>query len=177
MAFWLDVLSGCLGSVLAGLFFVFWYAFFQWYLGVTDVVIGYKWSWKGTSYHPNFDIRNRSKSRTYLLANIAYGKESQTAPLWVDNKSLWGIELRPGSINHFDEVAAVKNISSMEECLQVRVEVRLQTGRLFWLTGQGPGQQGKLVMGRFSTPSVQVSRFHGKESDINGIAVSISAED
>jgi hypothetical protein len=164
MAFWLDVLSGCLGSVFAGLFFVFWYAFFQWYLGVTDVVIGYNWSWKGTSYHPNFDIRNRSKSRTYLLANIAYSKESQTAPVWVDNKSLWGIELRPGSINHFDDVAAVKNISSIEECLKVRVEVRLQTGRLFWLTGQGPGQEGRLVMGRFQRLAFRFRDFMEKKA-------------
>jgi len=150
--------------VLAGLFFVFWYVFLQWYLGVTDVVIGYNWSWQGTNFHPNFDIRNRSKSRAYLLANIAYNTLGQSAPLWIDNKSLWGIELKPGSINHFGEVSAVKGISSIEECFQVQITVRLQTGRMFWLTGQGPGQQGKVVRGFFQRTAFRLRDFIEKKA-------------
>ena len=164
MTFWKEVLSGCVGSVFAGLFFVSWYAFLQWYLGVTDVVIGYNWGWQGTNFHPNFDIRNRSKSRTYLLANIAYNTQGQRAPLWIDNKSLWGIELKPGSINHFDEVLTVKGISSIEECFQVQITMRLQTGRMFWLTGQGPGQQGKVVMGFFQRTAFRLRDFIEKKA-------------
>ncbi len=81
MVFWMEVLSGCLGSVFAGLFFVFWYAVFQRLLQATDVLVGYNWRWKGADFHPSFDIRNRSKSRTYLLANVAYSKKSLLAPL------------------------------------------------------------------------------------------------
>jgi len=66
----------------------------------------------------------------------------------LDNISLWGKELKPGSINFFNNVTAVKNVHSIPECTQIRVVVRLQTGREFWLTGQGPGQDGKVVMGR-----------------------------
>lgn len=159
MAFWLEVMSGFLGSLFAGLFFVFWYAIFQWYLQATDVTVAYNWSWEGIKFHPNFDIRNRSKSRTYLLANITYNTQGKYAPVWIDNKSLWGIELKPGSINHFGEVMPVKNISSIDECLQLQVAVRLQTGRMFWLKGQGPGQPAELVMGRFQRAAFRLRDF------------------
>jgi hypothetical protein len=37
MTFWMEVLLGCLGSIFAGLFFVFWYVVFQRFLaGGTD---------------------------------------------------------------------------------------------------------------------------------------------
>jgi hypothetical protein len=36
------------------------------------IKIGYNWHWKGTAFHPEFDIRNRFGSRTYLPANISY---------------------------------------------------------------------------------------------------------
>ena len=72
--------------------------------------------------------------------------------------------MKPGSINHFDEVLAVKGISSIEECLQVQITVRLQTGRMFWLTGQGPGQQGKVVMGLFQRTAFRLRDFIEKKA-------------
>lgn len=148
MTFWMEVWSGCIASIFAGLFFVFWYGVFQRLLQATDVVVGYNWNWKGTDYHPNFDIRNRSKSRTYLLANIAYTKKGTKAPVCIDGKSLWGIELKPGSINFLRDVnvAPVRDVHSMGDCIQVQVKVRVQTGREF--PGIGPGQDRKQAMSR-----------------------------
>jgi hypothetical protein len=162
MTFWIEVLSGCLGSILAGLFFVFWYAVFQRLLQATDVLVGYNWSWKGTDYHPNFDIRNRSKSRTYLLANIAYTKKGVLAPLWIDNKSLWGIEMKPGSINHFDAVAPVRDVHSMQDCIHVKVKVRVQTGREFPATG--PGLDRKQAMSRGQRIAYWIRDFFDKNA-------------
>jgi hypothetical protein len=147
MTFWQEVEAGFFSNVFAAVFLVVCYVAVQWFLQATDVVIGYNWSWQGSEFHPNLDIRNRSKTRMYLLANISYTNGSP-APVWIDNKSLWGKELKPGSINFFNEIAPVKNVNSMAECIQIRVNVRLQTGRQFWLTGQGPGQDGKVVMSR-----------------------------
>jgi hypothetical protein len=144
MKFWMEVLSGCLGSIVAGLFFVFWYAIFQCLLQSTDILVSYNWSWKGIDYHPNFDIRNRSKSRTYLLANVVYSKDEGKILVGIDNKSFWGFELKPGSINHFDAIAPVREVHSMPDCLQVQVRIRVQTGREFPATG--PGQDKKRVM-------------------------------
>ncbi len=87
---------------------------------------------------PRFDIRNHSLSKTYFLANVAYldGKQP-VAPF--DNKSLWGKELKPGSIQ-FLEAAPVAGILSLDRGLEIEVHVRLQNGRTFWLKGTGPGQ-------------------------------------
>ena len=164
MTFWMEVLSGCLGSIFAGLFFVFWYAVFQRLLQSTDVFVGYNWSWKGTDFHPNFDIRNRSKSQTYLLANIAYTRKGTKAPIWVDNKSLWGCELKPGSINTFREVnvAPVRDVHSTQDCTQVQVKVRVQTGREF--PGTGPGQDRKQVMSRAQRIAFRLRDFFDKNA-------------
>ena len=68
-----------LGSVLTGIFLVGLYVMIRWFLAATDVEIGYNWSFHGPvempmKLWPNFDIRNRSRSRTYYVANIAYMK-------------------------------------------------------------------------------------------------------
>jgi hypothetical protein len=147
MTFWLEVAAGFLGNVFAGVLFIGFYLVIQWFLAATDVTIGYGWNFEGRNFHPNFDLRNRSKSRTYLLANIVY-TNGKDASIWADNKSLWGRELKPGSMNEFREVAPVKNVSSLSECMQLQVTVYLQTGRRFWLKGRGPGQPGELVIGR-----------------------------
>jgi hypothetical protein len=142
----MEVWSGCIASIFAGLFFVFWYAVFQRFLQATDVVVNYNWSYQqGTDFYPNFDIRNRSKSRTYLLANIAYFKQGSDFPFWLDNKSLWGIELKPGSINFLKAATPVKDIRSINDSVQVQIRVRIQMGREF--PGAGPGQERKRVMG------------------------------
>lgn len=163
MTFWQEVAAGFLSSMFAAIALIVCYLGVQWFLHATDIVIGYNWSWKGSEFHPNFDIRNRSKSRTYIIANIAY-KNGNAAPVWVDNKSLWGQELRPGSINFFNDAVTVRNINSIQECLQIRVVVRLQTGREFWLTGLGPGQDGKVVMGRFQKLAFAIRNFLEKGS-------------
>jgi hypothetical protein len=137
------VFAGFLSNVLAGMLFVLFYILIQWFLQATDIKVSYNWSWEGTSYHPNFDIRNYSKSKTYLLSNIAYKKRKTiTAPY--DNKSIWGKELRPSSIE-FLSAAPVPNIASLPQCLEVEIWIRIQSKRMFWLKGQGPGQ---MHMGR-----------------------------
>jgi hypothetical protein len=128
MALW-AALSAC---TIPALIFVF-----RWFLLRTDVFIGYAWKWEGPNFHPSFDIRNRSGSKTYVLANIAYTKNNGKDILGLDNKSLWGRELKPGTISYF-EVAPVPKITSGRDCLEVEVRVRLQNGREF--KGQGPGQ-------------------------------------
>ena len=130
--------------MFAGLLFVLLYIVIQWFLAATDIIISYHWRFDGTldnprNIRPGLDIRNRSRSRTHILANIAYLKENQ--PVTFDNKSVWGRELKPGSITLLDgEIAPVARLTSLAQCEEVEVHVRLQNGRSFWLKGTGPGQ-------------------------------------
>jgi hypothetical protein len=110
---------------------------FRWFLLKTDVLVGYAWRWEGPNFHPSFDIRNRSGSKTYVLANIAYTKNDGKELIAIDPKSIWGHEIKPGTISYF-EAAPVLKVTSQSECLGVEVRVRLQNGREF--KGQGPGQ-------------------------------------
>ena len=146
MEFWKEVASGFLGNVFAGFVLVFLYVIIQWFLRITDITIGYAWRFDGTmqepcNLRPAFDIRNLSRSRTYVLSNIAYLRDGKpVAPF--DNKSVWGKELKPGEIA-FVEGSPVAAFTSLEECMKTEVHVRLQGKRLFWLQGQGPGQKLK----------------------------------
>jgi|SRR5467141_1248618 len=110
---------------------------FRWFLLQTDILVGYAWKWEGANFHPSFDIRNRSGSKTYFLGNIAYTRNDGEKIIAIDNKSIWGQELKPGTISYF-EVTPVPAVTSRHECLTVEVRVRLQNGREF--KGQGPGQ-------------------------------------
>ena len=110
---------------------------FRWFLLKTDVLVGYCWKWEGARFYPSFDIRNRSGSKTYVLGNISYTKNRGEEILTCDNKSLWGRELKPGTISHFD-AAPVPRIIALGECPYVEVTLRLQNGRR--LKAQGPGQ-------------------------------------
>jgi hypothetical protein len=110
---------------------------YRWFLLKTDVEVAYSWSWQGINFHPDLDLRNRSGSKTYVLGNIAYTRNNGKEIVNFDNKSLWGSELKPGTISH-PQVAPVPKINSMAECLTVEVTIRLQNGREF--KGQGPGQ-------------------------------------
>ena len=108
MTFWSEVSAGLLANVFAGVLLVVLYIGIQWFLRATDVVVSYNWSFNGTQLHPegchpNFVIRNRSGSRTYLLASIAYRRKSGVESF--DNKSLWGREPRPGTLAAADFVA------------------------------------------------------------------------
>lgn len=145
MTFWAEVLAIFMGDIFASMLLVVLYVLIQWFLRATDVTVSYNWGFKGTNFYPNFDIRNRSGSRSYLLANIAYTKNNGKEVVWFDNESLWGQELKPGSIQHNYTVAPVKNTTTPQEAIGLEVTVRLQNGRQFWLKGQGPGQ---LYMGR-----------------------------
>ncbi len=128
------------GSIsVAGVLSVLVFAFRR-YLLKTDINVGYNWKWEGPHYWPNFDIRNRSSSRTYVLANVAYTRNNGKEILTFDNKSFWGHELKPGTIAYL-EAAPVPNINSMQDCLGVEVKIRTQNSREF--KGQGPGQLHK----------------------------------
>ena len=95
----------------------------------------------GPNFFPNLDIRNRSGSKTYLLANIAYTRKGGQEKVWFDNDSIWDEELPPGGIRGRKfKIAPVKGISTAQEAMTVEVTVRLQNGRAFWLKGKGPGQ-------------------------------------
>jgi hypothetical protein len=141
MTFWNEVLAIFIGDVFASVLLVSLYVMIQWFLRATDVIVSYNWSWEGTNYSPNFDIRNRSGSKTYLLANIAYTRDEGNEMVWIDNDSLWDIELRPGSIGGRKwKMAPVRGITTPQQAMGLEARVRLQSGRQFWLKGQGPGQ-------------------------------------
>jgi hypothetical protein len=133
---WLETLgAGFVGYVFAGWVFVLIYLAIQWFMQATDITISYNWIRVGGICHPVFEIRNRSKSKTYMLAKIEYSNGPDRLA-WFDNKSLMGKVLKPGSINQFEEIAPVRNTSSIAECMQLRVAVRLQTGRKLWIPGR-----------------------------------------
>jgi hypothetical protein len=149
MEFW----SGFLANIAAAALVVILYIVVQWFLGATDITIGYNWRFDRTSggpanFRPSFDIRNRSRSKAYFLANIAYVNDNGPAASF-DNKSVWGTELKPCTITLL-EAAPVSGFTSLEQCLKVGVHVRLQNGRLFWLKGVGPGQLRMGKMQRFA---------------------------
>ena len=132
MSIWHTVVAGLLAFVPV-LFFLF-----KWFLLATDVTVGYNWTPSRVGSRPNFDIRNRSRSRTYLLGNIVYKNGGSVQPVAIDNKSLWEQELKPGSIKAFQNVAPVAAITTLQQCLETKVYVRLQNGRE--IKGQGPGE-------------------------------------
>lgn len=142
MEFWWETLSGFLANVAAAALFVMLYVAIQWFLTATDLTIGYNWRFKpaadGLEVWPSFDIRNRSRSKTYVLANIAYLRDRIPVAVF-DNKSLWGMELKPGTI-FLQDAAPVAGLTSLRQSEEVEVHVRLQNGRMFWLKGEGPGQ-------------------------------------
>lgn len=141
MTFWDEVLAIFLGDILASLLIIALYVAIQWFLRATDVIVAYNWGWEGKDCFPNFDIRNRSSSRAYLLANIAYTRNDGIEIVWVDNDSIWDEELRPGSIRGREfKVAPVRGIVMPQQAIGLEVTVRLQNGRAFWLKGVGPGQ-------------------------------------
>ena len=142
MTFWDEVLAIFIGDVLASVLLIGLYVMIQWFLRATDVKVAYNWSFIGPNFYPNFDIRNRSESRTYLLANIAYTKNDGRDKVWFDNDSIWDEELRPGSIRGRKfKIAPVKGITTPQEAMGLEVTVRLQNGRAFWLRGVGQGQR------------------------------------
>jgi hypothetical protein len=153
MSFWQEVLAGFLGNIFAGFLLVALYVAIQWFLSATDLIIQYNWKFDGTveaprNIRPHFQIRNRSRSKTYYLANIAYLKDKRPAASF-DNKSIWAKELKPGTIE-FVEGGPIISIHSLNEALGFNVHVRLQNGRNFWLKGQGPGQLRMGIIQRFS---------------------------
>ena len=145
MDFWVNTWSNALGGIAAGLFLVLMYLLIQWFLRATDLVVSYNWGYRNDAdgFHvwPNLDIRNRSSSRSYRLANIAYTRKGK--PHWFDNKSIWGTVVEPGSMNHDFTITPVKRVDSLPDALTLEVTIRLQTGRAFWLRGHGPGRMGK----------------------------------
>lgn len=142
MQFWKEVAVDFLGNVFAGLLLLGGYVVVQWFLAATDIVIGYAWRFDGTmdrplNLRPAFDIRNRSRSKTYYLANVAYVRERRPAARF-DNKSVWGEELKPGTIT-FVEAAPLEWSGPLSGIDGIEVHIRLQNGRQFWLRGTGPG--------------------------------------
>jgi hypothetical protein len=151
-----NTVADFLGSLLAGMVLVGMYVVIQWFLAATDVEIGYAWRFHGSFEAPtllwvSLDIRNRSRSKTYYVANIAYMKARQPVAAF-DNNSIWGAELKPGTITYL-EGAPLQTWppSTLRDCLDAEVHVRLQNGRQFWLRGSGPGQhkRGRLQHAAF----------------------------
>jgi hypothetical protein len=157
VGFWHEVAAGFLGNMAAAMLITMIYVIIQWFLAATDIVISYNWSYDGTqhqanNFRPNFDIRNRSRSKTYYLANIQYSDDGKM--LWIDNKSVLDVELKAGTIR-WVTAGPVKNLHAVpvSKGLQTEVHVRLQNGRAFWLKGQGPGQ---LRMGRIQRTAFRI---------------------
>jgi hypothetical protein len=164
MTLWLEMSTAFLGYVIVGSVFVLLYMGMQWFFQATDVTVSYDWSRDGDKCHANFKIINRSTTRTYLLANIAYSNGKDRL-VWFDNRSLMGKELKPRTVNEFQDVAPVKNCSSMSECMQLRVTVRLQSGRKLWLRDQKPRQ---IVMAQIQRTSSELRNFIEKQIAIHG---------
>jgi hypothetical protein len=138
--FWSEVLAIFLGDVAASILLVPIFLIgrsFVRILGFIDIKIGYNWSWEGSKFHPNFDIRNSSGNTTYALANIKYTKNKGREVVWIDNTSLWGKELKPGTIMHISSDPVV-GVTSLQQCLEIEVTVRTQDQQEF--KGAGPGQ-------------------------------------
>jgi hypothetical protein len=134
MKLWATISAGLIPALLFA---------YRWFLLKTDVFVGYGWKCDDiTGCYPRFDIRNRSGSKTYVLGNIAYTRGNGGQILAIDNKSIWGKELKPGTITHLDG-APVPSITCLQQCPAVEVRVRLQNEREF--KGQGPGQLYKGV--------------------------------
>jgi|HubBroStandDraft_5_1064220.scaffolds.fasta_scaffold155075_2 hypothetical protein len=79
------------------------YVLIQWFLAATDIAIGYDRRFDGTmdalqNIRQGFDIRSRSRTRTYLPANVACLKDKLRVANF-DNKSAWRIELKPEALN------------------------------------------------------------------------------
>src|SRR6266852_8533840 len=114
MKLWATISAGLIPALLFA---------FRWFLLKTDVLVGYSWKRQGfTNFSPSFDIRNRSGSKTYVLGNIAYTKNNGKEVLTFDNKSLWGKELKPGSITYL-EASPVPKITSRQQCPDIEVTV------------------------------------------------------
>ena len=139
MTFWNEVWAIFIGDIFASTLIVLLYVMIQWFLRATDVRVGYSWKREGSSFHPSFYIRNQSGSRSYLLGNISYTKNEGKELLFIDNDSIWDRELKPGSINLI-EAGVVRGVTSLPQCTETEVTIRLQNGRQFWLKGTGPGQ-------------------------------------
>jgi hypothetical protein len=153
MGFWTNTWSNALGGIAAALFIVLLYALVQWFLRATDLLITYNWRFDTvngvTNFRPNFDIRNRSGSKTYRLANIAYTRDG--AFHWFDNVSLWGAVLEPGSINNQYEVVPVRDIRTISRCVRNRSH-RPHPGRtvvLAWRPRTGTDGKGTNTTHRF----------------------------
>lgn len=119
-------------TLLASGFFLF---IGQWllraFLRKTDIEIGYNWSFSGQVesaqfWVPNFDIRNKSRRRTYYVSNIAYFREGK--PLHFDNEGLWGLELKPGSITFKSAPKPVPKVDSWNVAHFCEVRMRFQNG-------------------------------------------------
>jgi hypothetical protein len=145
MGFWETTLTNVLGGIGAGVILIFGYMIVQWFLTATDLIISYNWKFgiaDGKFWaSPHFDIRNRSRSKSYRLANIAYRVGGQVH--WFDNKSLWGKVVEPGSIYNDLVGQPIERVGGLADLEHMEVTVKLQTGRSFWLRGVGPGQEGK----------------------------------
>lgn len=144
MTFWQNTWSNVLGGIGAGLFFLVSYIVVQWFLHATDLVVSYSWKYDASNgirtFHPSFDIRNRSRSKSYRLANIAYTRNGEM--VCVENDSIMGVVIEPESMNFIDG-APVRGIHDVRNAVGLEVTIRTQSGRSFWLRGDGPGQQGK----------------------------------
>lgn len=144
MRFWNEVLVAVVAAAVIALCVLL----IQWFLRATDIRMSYGWRFDGTidrpiNFRPAFCFQNRSKSKTYVLANIVYKKADVL--LGIDNTSFWGAELRPGTMVHLDAQKPVNGISSVFETSAIEIRVRLQDGSLFWDRAQG----GQYELGRF----------------------------
>jgi len=120
-------------------------AIYTWLLRIlrraTDVDCGYNWGFDGTldsprNMRPQLDLRNCSRSRTYRLASISY--EGRGLQRWCDNDSLWGQELKPGSIEYYNRIAPVPRVATLQDCLDLAVKLRFQDNHE--IVCHGPGQ-------------------------------------
>jgi hypothetical protein len=124
---WVEIATAFFVYIFVGWMFVLAYLALQWFLQTTDVALDYSWTREGNLCRPEMKLVNRSRSKTYILTKISYRNRAEGL-IWFDAKSLMGQVIEPRSAHEFHEIAPVRSCSTIPECMEMQVRVKLQNG-------------------------------------------------
>lgn len=138
---WTEIATALFVYVFVGWLFVLAYLGYLWFLQATDVTLDYSWTREGDQYRPELELVNHSRSKTYWVTKIAYQSRADGL-VWFDARSLMGKVIEPRSAYEFHRIAPVRNCSSIPDCLEMQIRVRLQTGKDVMAASDQPGATG-----------------------------------
>ena len=141
MSTWTEIATALFVYVFVGWLFVLAYLGYLWFLQATDVTLDYSWTREGDQYRPELELVNHSRSKTYWVTKIAYQSRADGL-VWFDARSLMGKVIEPRSAYEFHRIAPVRNCSSIPDCLEMQIRVRLQTGKDVMAASDQPGATG-----------------------------------